>query len=281
MNSQFANNFSYESVITAFLAGTNDAYIVLNHQCRIIMLNKNYVAFHQQFAFSTPDEGTMYIPSIQGTPLHFLIEEINECFATAQVKKFNQKIKGETERCYDIEVHPLLDNNGNNKVSAIALGFFDVTKRYETTYEIQKSEKLFKALVMNASNAFQLTNEELKILYISDSVKNVLGYDAEELLNYHFFNFVHPDDKITISKWLQKILDNPNSEYTTEIRVKNKNKDWVYIEITGKNLFHIPEIGAIVVSYRNIQNKKIAEKALAMAEQRMSLLLNNTKESFI
>lgn len=279
MNNQFANNFSYESVLTAFLAGTNDAYLVLNHQCRIIMLNKNYVAFHQQFAYSNPDEGTMYIPSIQGTPLHFLIEVIQQCFSNAQVNKFNHKIQGNTEKYYDIEVHPLLDNEGNT--NAVALGFFDVTKRHETTHEIQKSEKLFKALVTNATDAFQLTNEELKILYISDSVKNVLGYDAEELLNYHFFNLVHPDDKITISKWLQKILDNPNSKYTTELRVKNKNKDWVFIEITGKNLFHVPEIGALVVSYRNIQNKKIAEKALAMAEQRMGLLLNNTKESFI
>ncbi|MBX2931209.1 MAG: PAS domain-containing sensor histidine kinase [Chitinophagaceae bacterium] len=277
MNS--TNTFSYDSLIAAFLAGTNDAYLVLNHQYRIIMLNKNYIAFHQQYAFSVPDEGTMYIPSIQGTLLHFLIEHIQESFVTSNVKKFCHKIQSDTEKYFDIEVHPLPDKEG--KITAIALGFFDVTKRYIVANEIQRSEKLFKALVTNATDAFQLTNDELKITYISDSVKNVLGYDSSELLNNYFFNLVHPDDKIIISKWLQQILDSSNITHTTEMRVRNKHKEWIYIEIAGRNLSHIPEIGAIVMNYRNIQNKKVAEKALAMAEQRMSLLLNNTKESFI
>jgi len=271
--------FSYEQVVAAFLAGTNDAYVVLNNQCRIIMLNKNYAAFHYQYTNAQADEGTMYIPSIQGTFLHFLIETIEECFATGKLKKFCHKIQTDTEKYYDIEVNPFFDNTG--KITAIGFGFFDVTKRYQISNEIQKSEKLFKALVTNLVDAFQLTNEELKILYISDSVKNALDYEPEELLNQYFFNLVHPDDKIIISKWLHQILTTSNTFYSTELRVKHKNNDWVFIEIAGINLFHIPEVGAIVMNYRNIQNKKIAEKALELAEQRMGLLLNNTKESFI
>jgi PAS domain S-box-containing protein len=45
---------------------------------------------------------------------------------------------------------------------------------------------LFKALVVNSTDTFQLVDEELKVLYVSESVKNVLGYEKSELEETHF-----------------------------------------------------------------------------------------------
>jgi PAS domain S-box-containing protein len=279
MNLNGIGKFSYESLVAAFLAGTNDAYTVIDTQFKVVKYNEKYAIFHQQYAFTPIAENLNYENAISGTLLHFLLDPIKECIATSNNLKFNHKISSATEKYYDIEVHSLLDEEG--KVGGIALGFFDVTQRYKVAEEIKKSELLFKTLVINSSDAFQLTNEELKITYISDSVKNVLGYETEDLLHNNFFNLIHPDDKILISTWLHWILQNAGIVKSVELRIRNKNNEWIYIEITGNNLLHIADVCAIVMNYRNIQNKKIAEKALTLAEQRMGLLLNNTKESFI
>lgn len=273
------SKFSLESLVAAFLAGTNDAYAVIDSQFNITIFNHQYSLFHKQFAYCEINEGQNYYNEINGTLLHFLIEPIQECFTSLQNKKFNHKISSTPEKFYDIEIHTLINSDG--KIGGVALGFFDVTQRYKVAEEIKKSELLFKSLVVNATDAFQLTNEELKITYISDSVKNVLGYEAGELLHNNFFNLIHPDDKIIISTWLHWLIHNPGVVNSVELRIRNKNNEWIYIEITGNNLLHLAEVGAVVMNYKNIQNKKIAENALTLAEQRMGLLLNNTKESFI
>lgn len=271
--------FSYENLVAAFLAGTNDAYIVLDNKFNVLLFNEHYIGFHSTYTTTTIAKNENFIDSIKGTTLHFLVENIQQCIQLNENKKFNYKIPVQPEKYFDIEIHLLIDNN--KKVEGVALGFFDVTQRYKTAEEIKKSEKLFKALVLNSTDAFQLTNDELKINFVSDSVKNVLGFDAEELVQSNFFNLVHPDDKMLISKWLHWIIENPVRVHSVELRIKNKSNDWIYIEIIGSNLLHIADVEAIVMNYRNIQGKKAAEKALAMAEQRMGLLLNNTKESFI
>lgn len=281
MNLNGIGKFSYEGLVAAFLAGTNDAYLVIDTQFKVVKYNEKYAHFHHQYAFTQITEITNFANEINGTLLHFLIDHIRESILTGRNQKFNHKISSTPhfEKYFDIEIHCLL--NENDEVGGIALGFFDVTQRYKVAEEIKKSELLFKTLVINSSDAFQLTNEELKITYISDSVKNVLGYETEDLLQNNFFNLIHPDDKIVISTWLNWILQNPGIVKSVELRIRNKKNEWIYIEITGNNLLHIADVGAIVMNYRDIQNKKIAEKALTLAEQRMGLLLNNTKESFI
>jgi PAS domain S-box-containing protein len=79
-------------------------------------------------------------------------------------------------------------------------------------------------------------------------------------------------------RWLQ---NSPSQVNSIELRVKTATGQWTYIELTGNNMIGISNVDAIVMTYRDIQAKKAADNALAHAEQRMSMLLNNTKESFI
>jgi PAS domain S-box-containing protein len=281
-NNDFQTTFSAESILEAFMAGTHDSFLVIDNHFTVVSFNKNYEQFHAQYFTQKIEVGSNYINLLKETVLKDFYQGLKRFSDNYQVQQFSCNIKNvinDENYWFDFELHPLKNSEGN--CIGIGIGIFDSTSRHQSIHQLKKSEELFKALVVNSTDAFQLTNEELKVEYVSDSVINVIGYTKEELEGTHFFNLVHPDDAVTISTWLHWLIHHPSIVKSVEVRIKNKLGNWIFIEINGNNMLQVDKIGAIVMNYRDIQAKKIADNALALAEQRMGLLLNNTKESFI
>jgi PAS domain S-box-containing protein len=274
------DSFSPQSVLEAFMAGTTDAFIVLDAELNIVTFNEAYTVFNQKIAGKSIVYGNSYVKVINGSPIQFIQSSIQRSLK-GHVVKFTEKFSftDNSTSWYDFEFHPL--RNDDSLITGVGIGIFDTTEKHVADEKVRKSEELFKALVMNSADVFQLTDDELRVTYVSDSIKNVLGYETKDIMAHHFFNLIHPDDKVVISSWLHWLMYNKGVARVVEIRIKNKKGDFVYIEINGRNLLGVENIDAIVMNYRDIQAKKIASNALAIAEQRMGLLLNNTKESFI
>ena len=62
---------------------------------------------------------------------------------------------------------------------------------------LRKSEEQFRLIAENTSDNIAITTFDLKAtyLYLSPSLKSMVGYDAEDLLGKSFFDFIHPEDK--------------------------------------------------------------------------------------
>lgn len=284
MNSTiFTNTFSAQNVLEAFLAGTHDSFLIVDNNFSVIAFNEGYKKFHLNFFNDVVAKHINYFALTKAnTNLKVLHQSLVAIQKNMDVLKFTHPLTSTQESknyWFDFELHPLY--NDDNEAVGFGIGIFDTTQKNTSLEAIKKSEELFKALVINSTDTFQLTNEELKVSYVSNSVKNILGYETEEIIDNHFFNFIHPDDKVIISTWLYWLLHHPGIVKSVEVRIKNKKDNWIYIEINGNNLLHVDKIQSIVMNYRDIQAKKVVDNALAIAEQRMSLLLNNTKESFI
>ncbi|WP_207493756.1 PAS domain-containing sensor histidine kinase [Aridibaculum aurantiacum] len=143
------------------------------------------------------------------------------------------------------------------------------------------SIELFEVLVQQSTDVYQLADAGFIINYTSNAVENVLGYAPHHFIGKSVLEAIHPDDRDNVKEWLISLRAIKERLVTLEYRVKNKEGDWVWIENNGRNMLDHPHVGSIVMNFRNIQSKKIADHALVQAEQRLSMLLNNTEESFI
>jgi PAS domain S-box-containing protein len=144
-----------------------------------------------------------------------------------------------------------------------------------------KTEEFFKLLVESSAAVFQLADSNFIIDFSSNAIENVLGYSSNELLGKKVLDMVHPDDREQVRDWFINIRSKPEKLHKLEYRLKNKKGEWIWIENNARNMLNNETIKAIVMNYRDIQSKKIADHALTQAEQRLSLLLNNTEQSFI
>ena len=126
--------------------------------------------------------------------------------------------------------------------------------------ELRRNEQKFRSLVENSSDMIALLSAEAKILYASTSTTKILGYQLYEYVGHHILDFIHLEDVNDIRLKLSQLLEGPEKIVYGTCRFLDKKGVWRWLEGTGKNLLHDPVIKAIVVNYRDITERKIAEE---------------------
>jgi PAS domain S-box-containing protein len=137
-------------------------------------------------------------------------------------------------------------------------------KRERTAAEevLRASEERFRALVEKCSDALALLAEDGTFLYVNPSTSRITGYSSEELLGGTTFHLIHPDD-LTYAKCLfTECLQKPGIDLTAEYRCRHKNGTWRDMESSAVNRLQDPSIKGIVVTYRDITDRKQGEESL-------------------
>jgi PAS domain S-box-containing protein len=128
-----------------------------------------------------------------------------------------------------------------------------------TARHYYQSEKRFRALIENSSDAISLLNPDGNVTYASASTARVLGLHPRELVGRSAFNLIHPDDLETVRCKLEELRANPLDPVHVRARLLAKDAQWRWVEGTFTNLFDDPDVGAIVANYRDITQQKAAE----------------------
>jgi two-component system cell cycle sensor histidine kinase/response regulator CckA len=128
---------------------------------------------------------------------------------------------------------------------------------------------IFQALVENSSDAIALLDERGVIRFASRSSERVLGYTPEERADRSAFEFVHEDDVPQLADAFMRCFAHPGMTVTAEFRARHKDGSWRHIEAIAVNRLTEPEIGGVVVNYRDVSARKAAEAALASSEERL------------
>jgi PAS domain S-box-containing protein len=133
------------------------------------------------------------------------------------------------------------------------------------------SEKRFRALVENSSDAIALTDPHGCVLYASQSTVRALGYRPEELIGRKIFDFIHSAELDAFRRTMHEMLDKPRVPFQVQWRARCKNDGWCWIEATGSNLLDEPDVSAFVFNFRDISDRKTAETALRESEAALKL----------
>lgn len=138
--------------------------------------------------------------------------------------------------------------------------------------DLKQSEQYYRALFENSSDAVALVDQEGIILYASPSTWRVIGYTAEEYIGQNVFASVHPDDMVQAQAFMGELRQIPGHVSTASYRVKDKTGTWRWLEGSVQNLFHEPHVGAIVINYRDVSERRVSEAALQESEARLQRL---------
>lgn len=135
--------------------------------------------------------------------------------------------------------------------------------------------KLFQSIIDNSPDVICLTDSEGIIIYISPSVEKLIGYSPEELTGKKIFDFIHPNDLNNTTPLFDQI-SRPGSSVNAELRASSKKDEWRWIDISGINFLHDPELNSIFFNFRDITERKNTEKALRESEERFRHVIEQT-----
>jgi diguanylate cyclase (GGDEF)-like protein/PAS domain S-box-containing protein len=137
----------------------------------------------------------------------------------------------------------------------------------------RKSERRFKAMIENSSDLLVLVDNEETITFASPSAARVLGVDADELIGMSPLRGVHVEDRDAVAP----LLAGTNLE-TVELRVQHANGSWRWFETTATDLRRDSEVGGVVLTSRDVTDRKEAEVALSTSEARFRSLVQNSSD---
>jgi diguanylate cyclase (GGDEF)-like protein/PAS domain S-box-containing protein len=143
----------------------------------------------------------------------------------------------------------------------------------------RRSERRFRALVENSSDIVLVVNDERQITFASPAAHRLLGLPEHMLVASHPARWVHPDDWPALSRVLDgsSPVDHGDSG-EVEVRIRHVNGSHRWFEIRTRDLRHDPEIEGLVVTAREITDRKATEQRLAANEARFRALVQNSTD---
>ncbi|MBM4162427.1 MAG: PAS domain S-box protein [Ignavibacteria bacterium] len=138
----------------------------------------------------------------------------------------------------------------------------DITELKRAEEALRQSEIRFKALIEKSADVVAIMDAAGTLVYESPSVKNALGYQPEELVGHNAFELLHPEDQSKLGELFQRVLSTPGGSQSAQFRYKHKDRTWKWFEGTGTNNLEDPSVRGIVINYRDISTRKLAEEEL-------------------
>ncbi len=165
-------------------------------------------------------------------------------------------------------------NNEGQKTGTMAVGH-DITERKKAAQKLEQSELFYRNLIADSLDGILLCDAAANITFVAPSVKNILGYEMQELLGKSAFQFVHAEDlSWALQSFEREVAENPEIK-SIVVRLKKKDGNWLWCMVRGHNLLANPHVKSMVIYFHDDTLRKQASQALKESERRFRSLLRD------
>jgi PAS domain S-box-containing protein len=175
---------------------------------------------------------------------------------------------------------PITINSSPIVVNGRTTGFrgiiVDITERKRADKELQESGEKYRLVVENSHDAIYIYRSD-RLLFANSRASTLTGYPHDELMGIRLWNLVHPDDR-------DQLIENARKRFAGEkvspgftARLQTKNGISLSCEFFVDIIMYQGS-PAILGIARDITERKKAEEALRVSEERYRRIVETTDE---
>lgn len=157
----------------------------------------------------------------------------------------------------------------------------DITDRKKAQAVLDKREKRFRAMVENSEDMISMADKNFRPLYRSPSAERITGYTFEDSMEGKGINEIHPDDKPLVQAVTMAALNTPGKPVAVTFRALHKAGYYIWLEGSITNMFHDPNVEAMVINLRDVTARMEAQEKLAASEMRFRALIENITDGIV
>ncbi len=259
------------------LNNTEEFFVVVDKKYSIVTFNEQFAKEYEKLFDRKVKKGGSILDYSTGSPEQ-LKKVYQNVFSGAKEKRELRYPgrEGTEDRFYSMIYKPAYDEIGNSIIGAFVT-VRDITDEVKAKKELEIRENRFRALVENGADGIAILNTDGSLKYITPSIKKILGYSVEEIMNITLFDLLHPDDVDGIENKMMEVISRPGIPIKGHTsRLKHKNGHWVWLEAVITNMLEDPTVAGIVDNFRDITEQVEAEIQLEMLYERLSKHLENS-----
>lgn len=137
---------------------------------------------------------------------------------------------------YESRYTPVFDEQ--KAVSGIIGVSFDITERKQIENALLKSEEKFRSIIEVVSDCVWEADEKGVYKFVSPQVKDVIGYEPEELLGKTPYDLIKPPEAGRVIDYLKPITAARRNFVFMESVVRHKNGESIITETSGVPVFN-------------------------------------------
>jgi diguanylate cyclase (GGDEF)-like protein/PAS domain S-box-containing protein len=126
----------------------------------------------------------------------------------------------------------------------------------------RESEARIRRIAGHSSDAIALVNPAGIVADATDAVRRVLGLDAETLIGRSIVSLAHADDVAPLAALIADSAARRPMSGALEWRLWDGDGVWRQVETVAANLIDDPSIGHIVLTTRDVRERKVLEQQL-------------------
>ncbi|MBK9601879.1 MAG: PAS domain S-box protein [Anaerolineales bacterium] len=142
--------------------------------------------------------------------------------------------------------------------------FHDITEQKKAEEALTANERRYRALIENIGDGIELVDARGIVTYASPSAARLLGHSQATLL-MPITSLIHLDDLDNAATGFTKVFTT-HETVMQSYRALHNDGSWRWLEGSATNRLDDPAIGSIVVTFRDVTERKRAEDALRESE---------------
>jgi len=238
-----------ESRLKQLIASTLDAVFTVDRGGIVIEWNPQAVA---TFGFRANE--------VVGRPLPPDLRELFDSALASTTRRLETTGRRANGEEFPVEV--TIDRVGRGDDQTFTAFLRDISERKRSQVELENREQRFRALVEKSWSGVALLNSDLAFCYAGASTERLLGYTEDDLAGTSFLGYVHPREREILREVLSALAAGSSNESHAELRFRHRSGIWIWLEAFAQNMLHEPSVGAIVLNYRDVTQRKATEKQL-------------------
>jgi diguanylate cyclase (GGDEF)-like protein/PAS domain S-box-containing protein len=147
--------------------------------------------------------------------------------------------------------------------AAVGLSARTAANRQRQDARRRSAERRTEVLLANASDAVLAVGPDGTVRYASPGVQDMLGHQPAWLIGTRLDPLVHADDLPQLRQWLTALMAAPEGEASRcEVRIRRADGGWISADVIGAQRLTDPDLGAAVLSIRDISARRALEEEL-------------------
>jgi PAS domain S-box-containing protein len=253
----------------------------------VFVLDKNGVFIDYNNPLDNPE---LYLPPAlflqkhysQVLPLEIVakidlaLQQIKDTF-TIQQFEYALEINN-SSNWYNAKMSILKNSNGDFAGTTVIVR--NITEQKLVEEKIRKTEQYFKSLIEKSTDGIVLLDEKGEFKYVSPTTKRMFGYDENEDITGNPASDTHPDDLEMVLSEINKIFIDPSYVPKLEYRYRTKSGSWKWVETIFSNMLTDTVVESIVLNFRDITERKLAEEKIKESKHELQNIFNNLQDAY-
>lgn len=117
-------------------------------------------------------------------------------------------------------------------------------------------------LLSNVGDVLSVLNDDGETLYVSPSIREILGHRPDERIGRPAFDLVHPEDEERAQRRFRQAIESPGTTREVRVRLRHANGERRRFHVRGRRSREGEEIQGLVQISRDITGRRERERRL-------------------